>query len=127
MPFEATRSNPIHFRAPVCFIQLETPLIKLDSTQPNPTQPKSARSEKAAAAAAEVGEARVLAAKHLLDQAVAAKVERASLRQEFSTKIGSYDEQTSLQVGCWSSLLLLHVINRPDACTFHLFSFRPVR
>eukprot|EP00903_Cladosiphon_okamuranus_P005837 g5778.t1 len=58
-----------------------------------------ARSEKAAAtAAAEVGEAKVLAAKHLLDQAVAAKVERAALRQEFSSKIRSYDEQTSLQV-----------------------------
>eukprot|EP00752_Nemacystus_decipiens_P018211 g16340.t1 len=58
------------------------------------------RAEKTAAAAAatEVGEARVLAAKHLLDQAVAAKVERAALRQEFSTKIRLYDEQTSLQV-----------------------------
>ncbi|CAM9338179.1 unnamed protein product, partial [Ectocarpus sp. 12 AP-2014] len=60
------------------------------------------RSEKAAAAAAsaaaEVGEARVSAAKHLLDQAIASKVERASLRQDFSTKIRSYDEQTSQQV-----------------------------
>ncbi|CAN0453854.1 unnamed protein product, partial [Ectocarpus sp. 12 AP-2014] len=33
-----------------------------------------------------------------LDQAIASKVERASLRQDFSTKIRSYDEQTSQQV-----------------------------
>ncbi|CAN0168212.1 unnamed protein product [Scytosiphon promiscuus] len=59
----------------------------------------SGRAERAAAGeAGEASEARVSAAKHLLDQAVAAKVENASLRQEFSAKIRSYDEQTSLQV-----------------------------
>lgn len=71
------------------------------NSTPYPTLARSDKEAKAgggAAAAGEVGEARVLAAKHLLDQAVALKVERASLRLEFSNKIRSYDEQTSLQV-----------------------------
>lgn len=59
----------------------------------------AARADKAvAAAASETSDARVTAAKHLLDQAVASRVEHAALRQAFSSKIRSYDEQTSLQV-----------------------------
>lgn len=48
--------------------------------------------------AAETAEARVFAAKHLLDRAVAQRVERAALKQTFAAKIRCYDEQTSLQV-----------------------------
>lgn len=56
------------------------------------------RFDKAAAVAAETAEARVFAAKHLLDRAVAQRVERAALKQTFAAKIRCYDEQTSLQV-----------------------------
>lgn len=61
-----------------------------------------ARAEKAASAAAaaatDASEARVFAAKHLLNRAVKSKVEQAALRQAFAATIREYDEQTSLQV-----------------------------
>lgn len=46
----------------------------------------------------EASEARVAAAKHLLDETVSSRVEQASLRQAFAAKVRSYDEQTSIQV-----------------------------
>lgn len=52
----------------------------------------------AAAAAAEASDARVCAAKHVLDGVVASRVEQAALRQAFSAKIRTYDELTSSQV-----------------------------
>lgn len=51
-----------------------------------------------AAAAADASEARVAAAKHMLDGMVASRVEQAALRQAFSANIRTYDELTSSQV-----------------------------
>ena len=90
LQFDSLLLIPKHFKS--------TRLCSLLDAYFKPARAEKAAAAAAATAAAEVGEARVLAAKHLLDQAVAAKVERAALRQEFSTKIRSYDEQTSLQV-----------------------------
>lgn len=52
----------------------------------------------AAAVAAEASDARVAAAKHMLERAIASRVEQAALRQAFAAKIRSYDEHTSSQV-----------------------------
>lgn len=52
----------------------------------------------AAAAAADASEARVAAAKYMLDEMVGSRVEQAALRQTFSAKIRTYDELTSSQV-----------------------------
>lgn len=48
--------------------------------------------------ASAASEARVAAAKHLLDQAVSSRVEHAALSAAFAEKIRAYDEATSLQV-----------------------------
>lgn len=63
-----------------------------------------------AAAASEASDARVTAAKHVLDRGVASRVEHAALRQAFSAKIHSYDEQTSLQVRDGSILIRVCVM-----------------